>query len=78
MDNQHNRGNRSGSTTGTASQQREIQQRQDQADQKKKQRSGGSQSGAGVRRRDYELLQAGTSHHIHTAPESVLFRTWFE
>ncbi|MPQ55427.1 SDR family oxidoreductase [Duganella sp. FT27W] len=45
MDNQHNRGNRSGSTTGTASQQREIQQRQDQADQQKKQRSGGSQSG---------------------------------
>lgn len=45
MDNQHNRGNRSGSSTGTASQQREIQQRQDQADQQKKQRSGGSQSG---------------------------------
>ena len=45
MDNQHNRGNRSGGTNGTASQQREIQQRQDQADQKKKQRSGGSQSG---------------------------------
>ncbi|TYQ21323.1 UNVERIFIED_ORG: NAD(P)-dependent dehydrogenase (short-subunit alcohol dehydrogenase family) [Zoogloea ramigera] len=45
MDNQHNRGNRSGGSTGTASQQREIQQRQDQADQQKKQRSGGSQSG---------------------------------
>ena len=45
MDNQHNRGNRSGDSTGTASQQREIQQRQDQADQQKKQRSGDSQSG---------------------------------
>jgi len=45
MDNQHNRGNRSGDTNGTASEQREIQQRQDQADQQKKQRSGGSQSG---------------------------------